>query len=199
MASKSTPISQLPVYAQNSMPPQQQGFVNEPHRQLVTQAQQAQQSYSMPQSSSQEMVHDDDATVNDVLGCLQKSSPPQPQPQPQQPPPPPHMVMQQQTQSIDATSSAPPWLVHPHYVQQNAIGPASAWYSVLPVSVTELKIMAVCIVLFMALSVLPVSTVVEKYAPFVVENVPHADVLMRSIMMGIGMVIAGKVIMPQAV
>lgn len=83
--SKSTPLTQLPATQQ----PHQ--FVNEQQKHMVTQAQQATQSFALPQNtqSSNDVHVDDDATIQEVLNELNIKSmdnvPSTPQPQQQMP------------------------------------------------------------------------------------------------------------------
>lgn len=75
---KSTPINQLPIN-----PMMQNSFVNEPQRQMVTNAQQAIGNHNMPQNTQVANDIDDDIEIkealNDVNMQLQMQAPPPPQ------------------------------------------------------------------------------------------------------------------------
>lgn len=77
--SKSTPLNQLP--SQPMIPTaqtNQQQFLNEQQKQMVTQAQQAAQAFTLPQNTqmSTDIITDDDATIQEVLNELNASSQP---------------------------------------------------------------------------------------------------------------------------
>lgn len=98
---KSTPINQLP----NAMQ-QTNTFVNDQQKQMITNAQQAINNIAMPQNTQmpQDIVNDDDATIQEVLNQINSSSSHQ-----QAPPSMQHMAqMQQVPQQMPPTQPSVP-------------------------------------------------------------------------------------------
>jgi hypothetical protein len=86
---KSTPISQLPsaMQAQNT-------FVNDQQKQMIQNAQQAIQNINLPQNTQiqQDIVNDDDATIQEVLNHINSSQHQQQQQVHHAPPPTTHSI-----------------------------------------------------------------------------------------------------------
>jgi len=73
---KSTPLSQLPNTQQQPTLPNNPTFVNDQQRQIFVQAQQAAQTFTLPQNTqaSNDMGTEDDMTIQDALDALNASA-----------------------------------------------------------------------------------------------------------------------------
>lgn len=194
-AAKSTPIAQLPFSAPSPQPPAAQpqqpppGYVNEQHRQLIAQAQQAAQAYTLPQPSSQDIAQDDDATINDVLGVLQG--------QQQQ-----HHQQQAQPPGLAGGPSlppgyydqlygqAPPMYSAPTAAQAQPPQPRGLIASIIPFTIDDIRSVIVAVVLFVVASMVPVAGVMSRYVSL--DSIPYADTLVRASIFGVALLVAKK-------
>jgi hypothetical protein len=186
--SKSTPIAQLPFQPQQQpmqmqmqQPPppqladQRHTFVNDQQRQMVSQAQSAAQSYSLPQPSVQTDLYDDDATIQEALQSLQQPSPAhhvqQPQPQPQQFAQP--FAQPFAHQQLPFAPSQPP--------QTNAWMPDA----------DDVRTVLLGVVAFVVASILPITAIVSKYVSLDFE---YADMVVKAAVVGIAIYVGKRVL-----
>lgn len=178
--SKSTPLSQLPQFAQ--MPPQPQPqssqqpqpqpqpqFVNDQHRHMVAQAQQAAQVYSLPQSSTLDIAGDDDATVQEALQFVTGSS---------QPP------------SIVMPLPAPAPHQYPVAFPTATLSASSAAGGMLQLTENELKVILLATGAFLLASLIPVAPLIERYLATYLVGVPRPDLFLRTAICGIAAFVA---------
>lgn len=192
---KSTPISQLPYGSMPPPPVQQQpaqppppAYINDQHRQLVAQAHQAAQVYTMPQTSTQDIAPDDDATINDVLGCLQA-----PGGAVAMPPPPHDPAMYEQMARAYGLPGAPPLVVAPQGAPARGAGgggAAAVIASLLPFGLEDLRAVLVAVVLFVAASLLPLGPVVARFS--CISGVPYGELLLRAAVFGVALLVSRR-------
>lgn len=183
---KSTPLSSLPTFTVQQQQQQQQSHqqhpgagdpslmvVNDTHRQIIAQAQQAAQNYTLPQPSTHD-VYEDDTTIQEALASIHAASaaasaqqqahaPPLPHPLPfaaMQPPPsalPPGMML----------NSMPP----AHMVAQG--GPSCSGNFI-----DDAWVIIAGVAGYLIASFLPVNLIVDRFAAL--ASVPYASVLLRA-------------------
>ncbi|OYV74995.1 MAG: hypothetical protein B7Z66_14545 [Chromatiales bacterium 21-64-14] len=218
---KSTPVSQLP---QQQQQPQHIGqFVNDQHRQIVAQAQNAAQNFAMPQTTSggagvlsgsteeadiqealalvtgavpvtaadvgqgqgqvQTVQHQEDP---EIAALRQQQAQLQAQMQAQR------LQMQQQQQqqqqqqvntSAGATSNASNASNASSPKDEPSAFSSFASYFRLPDS-DEIRIALIGISAYILVTLLPVSDLLSRFVP-ALDGVPHADVLVRALLIGI--------------
>lgn len=185
--SKSTPLSQLPMTSDAASM-----FVNDQQRNIVQQAQQAQQTFSVPQSSQQtssqimpDVSADDDMMLQEMFKTLQQPGEmPPPQQVPAQSPPAPatslHVPPAYDTMHTDQ------YYHMPAASQQGGL----AWLtSFLPSMDDAQRILVVAAVIF-AVGLVPFVSLAAKYVP--VDKLPHADLLFKAIVASIVIYIVSK-------
>lgn len=198
---KSTPLTQLPnppSQQQMQTPqPQQHQYVNDQHRQLITQAHTAAQNFTMPVNTQLggEYTRDEDATIQETLSHLNGDSQtiqqlPPLQQLPQSPPvtsatftpPPPHPPMT--APAPMASSGSMSNLPQPAQMQYSATSPSTeVWWSFIGNS--ELKLVAIVVIITILISILPVEHFLNEYLPSFILRLPYADVIGRSLVAGI--------------
>jgi hypothetical protein len=209
MASKSTPLSQLPfpqaqtsgqVPAGSTLPPGhpahpgQAGhpthpaqvaagcYVNDQHRHIVTQAQQAAQNYTLPQSSTQDMsaMRDADPTVQEAFNNYMSGSQIDGAP------------------AAGATSptggmAAPSAPQFDYFVQPAAAGSAAATglAAAMPNTV-EIRLAVTVTAAFILINALPCADWLSRRLPQVFDQVPNGDVVIKAVLLGILVLIAAR-------
>ena len=213
--SKSTPIAQLPFQGISDRGgPQQQAspgggggvFVNDQHRQIIAQAQHAAQNYTMPQSSSHDISHEDEATIQETLQYINSSSAPL-----QMPPAHMQQAQMQQTQQSQQSQMQQAQMQQAAYLQYDPQPPPavhggmdpslfgygmSAPPMVLPQQASSLVrqnvwmparddawIVLMGVIAYVLLSVLPIEKIAGHYIAF--DKIPYSDVLFKAAIMGV--------------
>lgn len=186
--SKSTLINQIPGggFANNT-----NQFINEPQRQMVTQAQNAVQNFPMPQMQS-DVIPENENSIQDMLNELSSGSVPQMQEQLTMPPPPQtppshqhHPMMSfPQPSMLDssllndmqaAAATGFPGMQHdkqPMSSVQNLV----AWNN-------DIKTVTLAMGLFIVISALPIEKYVGRYVAL--ERIPYSHVLVKAVVFGI--------------
>ena len=209
--SKSTPISQLPFqqqHPQQQVPQQQQppSFVNDQHRQIVAQAQHAAQQYTLPQpSSGAAPPPDDDITIQEAYQYIQghashappHASPPHAQQHPLQ--------QQQPQQHVQHPPSASPefgmggpdsWSSSSQMIQtgdqssssNSGGGGVLSW---IP-NAEDVRHVVIGVVAFLIVSICPVKSIMGKFIDTASLPVPHADTLVKCLIMTVALFIGRK-------
>jgi hypothetical protein len=205
---QSTPIAQLPMQQQQQQQQQllqqqlqlQQhqaatggggvgggggAFVNEPHRQIVAQAQHAAQNYAMPQPTSHDpqLMMDDDATVREATHHFMQSAMEGPPP----PPPPPGPIMGLQEPLLPSyfpiTSTA-------GQSMGGGGGDGPSW--TLP-GLADARIALLGAIVYIMVSMLPVQGLLERFAS-PVASFPFAEVIVKAVCVGIALLIGNNII-----
>ena len=169
--SKSTPISQLPI-----APQQQQMFVNDQQRQMVNQAQQAQQNFQMPQNTSTSEVQEDESAVLEVLSQLNTSV----QAAVPLPPPPPPQVQQMQPQLAemwrDAYAAAMP--------EQVEMPEQKSTSSIVPfMNNNDLMLAIYVVVAVILVNFIPIDRAIGRYVA--IDKIPFSDLMIKALLAGV--------------
>lgn len=195
---KSTPIHQLPPFQQHQQQ-QQSTFINDQHRQIVSQAQDAVSNFSLPTNSQmQSDMQEDDVTIREVLqqigGASAQQQPPSAVPQHPPPQPPPQMVAVQQQQQPpiqQAAAWAAPLPYQPHPASEDAFmfmamqqqgGSQQSQQGGLLNRIffsSEARSAWLVAALYVAVALLPVEGLLGRYAA-VTERFPHAGLALRA-------------------
>lgn len=166
--SKSTPINQIP-----------QQFVNEPQRQMITQAQQAAQHFTMPQSSqlAPDVIPENDNSIQDMLnelngmGSIPADVPTQmPSPMLQMPPTRP-MVLTDHDMMIPPPTTT------------TTMQTLFEWNN-------DLKMIVIAMCLFVFVSLVPIEVYVSKYISL--SHIPYYNILIKAVVFGAILLIASK-------
>lgn len=214
---KSTPISQLPA----SMQTGNGNFINEQQKQMITQAQQAISTMSMPQSSHNlDIASEDDATIQEVLNQINRPSSPQPQvsiPPPQEPvmhSPPPQVFMPQQV-PFQQYAPPPPQIdlqsLYGLLQQQNQTSAIQDMSTTPPGNVSnvasvtsnvfeqfinvfgeDIKLGLIIIVAYTVIQFAPVTKLLSKYVA--IEKIPHHTIIINSLIMALIVILTKRVL-----
>lgn len=188
--SKSTPLNQLP--ATNTVP----SFVNDQQRTFVSNAQQAAQQFSLPQSAqlSNDVVADDDTTIQEVLNQLNagnmnsQDQDPDAAVQESYVSDAPMMYQQQQQQPMMMMGA-------PQLPQKMAmVAPASA-ASYLPAAILndrDLKNAIVAMIAFVIVSLLPIERFV--YAYISIDKIPYSNLIVKAVLCGVVVYVIKKLV-----
>jgi hypothetical protein len=201
--SKSTPLNALPTANVNpiAQPTPAPGFVNDTQRQMVMQAQQAAQGFQLPQSSN-DVIVDDDATINDVLNQFNGNNaqtenhlvPPQLQTQPallQTQPTQGYNLMETMTNDPSAMyGNQMSGFQQPNINMMESLAQHSNIENNGFLNDPELKIALYAIGVFFIVSVLPVDTFINRYVAL--QKVPYSNVLVRALLAGIVIYLLAK-------
>lgn len=190
---KSTPINQLP----NQLP-NQNTFVNDQQRQMITQAQQAINNSTMPQNTQlpSDMLTEDDSVIQDMLNNLNTSE------QQQQIP---SMSQQEEIMRLAAMNNLninnlpqaqfnnPVFGMQPQYNMQQPQQPVQN-HSNYVQQLTQLfsndfKLIAIVIAVVLIVQFVPFHTYIGKY--IAIDKIPYNDIILRAIIAG-GLVIVLK-------
>lgn len=191
--SKSTPLNQIPANFQGQASGQ---FVNDQQRQMITQAQQAAQNFTMPQNSQlqPDIIPDNDNTIQDMLNELNGNAPIQDAPpmmmyhQPQVPQP--NMMENSLLNDQPNIPMMFPQNNNPSLQMQPQGKPD---FASLLVWNNDLKLVIVSIGLFIAVSVLPIEKYVFQY--IALDHIPYSHVLIKAIIFGVALFVLTKIVL----
>jgi hypothetical protein len=197
--SKSTPIAQLPMGPPPTQPmtaPSREGtnnFINDQQRNLVQQAQQAQQNFSMPQNSqlSADVGNDDDATFQEVLNHLNSDT-----------------IQQPRVVSAPLSQQAPQHMMHNQNFLQNA-PQGGVYYPEYPQGFDPTQMMPqgsygdkftgvfsdaksaffIAAIVFVVL-LIPIGSFIGKYIPL--DKIPHSYSIVQAILIGFSITLINK-------
>ena len=196
---KSTPISQLPSQ------PGAQGFVNEQQKQLFNQAQTAVQNMTLPQNTqpSADIVHDDDATIQEVLNSF-NNSPSQPtiehMTQPSQ-----SLSMNPTMQQLMAQAQMSPAGLDP--MMLNMLSAASSQGMTMPppstsyvssienfihVFADDIKLAAIVFIAFVAVNFVSLERFIGRY--IAIERIPYHDILLKALLAAVAIIVVRRII-----
>lgn len=194
--SKSTPLTQLPSQPMMPSPssaPQQQ-FLNDQQKQMVTQAQQAQQTFTLPQNTqmSADVVMDDDATIQEVLNELNSTQQPIPMPPMQDP-----MQFQQHIpqmtmnplQDINMlTPSSNPSKEGESASVQNEDAPVEKndgiFHKLFTHFLKDVKLILILVLSYVLITFIPVQKFISNYF-MSIERIPYSYVIVKAILTSI--------------
>jgi hypothetical protein len=189
---KSTPLSQLPNASQ-----QQNAFVNDQQKQMITSAQTAIQNIQMPQNTQipPEIMNDDDATIQEVLNQInsQKApSPPQiptisPSVMPQQPPTPSPNMFEQFQMNNDFYAPMPPMMPMPP--QPSPVQNVDMFVSFFA---DDIKLAGLVLSVYIMVNFIPIGSLLGKY--FAIDKIPYHDILLKGLLCATIVVFAKKMI-----
>lgn len=183
---KSTPLNQLPNSPQSSSSPQ---FVNDQHRHIVNQAQNAVQNFTLPTNTQlgEEYSRDEDTTIQETLMQLNGSDISQAPMLSTHQHRPTQMHVQTLPQPLPSPSQTYSQQQQQHYPQP--IPPMQTvyndrWWSSLG-EIDELKIVGLVILVSFVVTLLPIDHMLATYVPVMLSSMPYSDTMMRSIVCGI--------------
>lgn len=191
--SKSTPLNQIPSNFQGQPSGQ---FVNDQQRQMITQAQQAAQNFTMPQNSQlqPDIVPDNDNSIQDMLNELNGNAPIQDSPQ---------MMMYHQQHLPQPNMMENPLLndqpniqmMYPQNTNNNptSIPEGKPDFASLLVWNNDLKLVIVSIGLFIVVSVLPIEKYVFQY--IALDHIPYSNVLIKAVIFGVVLFVLTKIVL----
>ena len=190
--SKSTPINQLPI--QNL---QQNTFVNEQQRQMITQAQQAIGNSQLPQNTQlpSEMLNEDDAVIQDMLNNLNTQQDPSYVQQ--------HQAMAQQQQQQQQISQEDLLRYANNMNINQVLSPYQTIQQVPTVNVpitkqfttllsSEIKLAGIVFVAVVLVHLIPFSKIISKYVAL--EKIPYHDILLRASLAAMIVIIMKKLL-----
>lgn len=211
--SKSTPLSQLPSSLQGSHQ-NQNTFVNDHQKQMITQQQQAVNSISMPQNTQlpQDIINDDDATIQEVLNHISQQSGGQ---QAQQ------TIPQNMVQPLQQNIAQEPqgMSAYDNMMLQNIMAGGSAFglddiphnqkthgltgvntnalhssnlNMFMNVFADDIKLAILVLVLVVAVNFVQIGSILGKY--IAIEKIPYHDILLKAILVAVLVVIFKRVI-----
>ena len=199
---KSTPIHQLPPFQQHQQQ-QQSSFINDQHRQIVSQAQDAVSNFSLPTNSQmQSDIQEDDVTIREVLQQIggsqqqgqplqqQQSAPPLPPPVQQaiqQAPGPTQWLAPSQTQHQQISEDV--FMLPYMAVQQQQQGllqssPQQQGLLNRLLFSSEARSAWLVAALYVVVALLPVDAVLGRYAA-VTDRFPHAALALRAALLAL--------------
>ena len=205
---KSTPLNQLP-----NNPMLQNSFVNEPQRQIVTNAQQAVGNMNMPQNT--QMLPDggdDDAEIqealNDVNAQLMQQQQPQRPPQmmgaathvqeseymAQQPPqymPMPNIPIENQAEMMFMQGAGPSRYIH----APSPVAPAPSFTisDIMTRFADDVKLAVTIATVVAAVHFIPFDSIIGKY--FAIENIPYHDIILRAVFAAIIVIVVKNLVL----
>lgn len=184
---KSTPLNQLPNH------PASPAFMTDQQRQIVSQAQQAAQNFTLPQNTQASSdiinVDDDDATVQEVLQQLNQKIPISAPPPPPPPPPSLHEPPSQTTADFVPHAAGPSPAEFGGYgaaaygygggfpMVQDASG-ASRWYAIWEDK--DVKLLGIVLIAYAAVTLLPVEKLVYHYVAL--HHVPYSNLIIKAVL-----------------
>lgn len=200
---KSTPLTQLPTSQSQQQQPQ---FVNDQHRQLITQAHTAAQNFTMPVNTQLggDYSREEDATIQETLMHLNGSdSSAHPTSAIQQLPPLSQPSSSHTPSAMPTPMSAPLPMPMPmsspmpmpmptsgnmsmpmtSYAYPHANQALEPWWSFMGDS-AELKLVAIVILITLALSLVPFERLVVDYLPSMISKLPYSEVVGRALAAG---------------
>lgn len=202
---KSTPLSSLPnmhlqqptTHVSPSNPPQ---FVNDQQRRIVTQAQHASQSFTLPQNTqhSNDIMNEDNATIQDALEALNRdtSASPQATNHPSQQEIDDYMLSMQHEQQqpiaynpdiSDLLQSQQQLHVHSPGgevdMKSKLINDILSWND-------ELKIALFGTAIFVFVHAFPIEKYIYKYVSL--DKIPNSNMVIKAVIMFIGILVVAK-------
>lgn len=205
---KSTPLSQLP----NAMQ-QQTSFVSDQQKQMITNAQQAINNISMPQNTQipNDIINDDDATIQEVLNHINLSQsqqqPQLPQQQQVQQQMPIHKQMdmnqymsQQMQQPYDIDAALSNQMAMQNLMQQMPQQPQSAMAVHTGSSIEmffhmfgdDLKLAILILTMIILVHFIPIGSILGRY--IAIDKIPYHDILLKALLASILVVLTKKLV-----
>jgi hypothetical protein len=205
---KSTPISQLPsvMQAQNT-------FVNDQQKQMITNAQQAIQNINLPQNTQiqQDIINDDDVTIQEVLNHINSSQ--QQQQQPMHPPatqqhPNANTYMQQEIpdQQMMIQNLMNQGMMNQGMINQNLMnqgmmqqpslshhGGMSNIDMFFHMFADDIKIALLVLTLFMLTNFIPVGSILGRY--IAVDKIPYHDIILKGLLCAVLFILTKKFVL----
>lgn len=195
---KSTPISQLP----STLP--QPSFVSDQQKQMITNAQAAIQTMNLPQNTqtSNDIVNDDDPTIQELLNQLNQGNAQQPATQqaPVQFPQMPSQVypmlqndfneqflLQQQQNILQQQQPINPIL--PGVTPQSMTTTFDFFFNFFA---DDIKIALIVFAVVVSIHFIPVSGILSKY--IAIDKVPYHDVILKGLLAACLVIITKKVV-----
>lgn len=170
--SKTTPINQLPL----GQPPPQM-FVTDQQRQMVNQAQQAQQTFQMPQTTTGTEVHEDESAVLEVLNQLNSNV----QSATSMPPPPPMQQPQPQAPLADLWRDA--YSVIPEQIPVQVEKTNSLPF----MNNADLMTAAHVALAVVIVSFIPIDKIIGRY--IAIDKIPYSGIILKALLAGVVVVV----------
>lgn len=205
---KSTPINQLPAVSQQNM------FVNDQQRHIVTQAQQAIGNSTLPQNTQlpSEVINEDDAAIQDMLNNLSsQQEPPQggpPQYSPHIPLPTGHtqspqeelmriaaannLNINQLNQLMNGYGAPPSYPPSAAQFQPHVQGYARHLAGLKNVFSSELKLAGLVFLVVILVQFVPFHRYIGKYVA--IDKIPYNEIVLRAIVASLVVVVFKKLL-----
>ena len=156
-------------------------FVNDPQRQMVTNAQQAQQNFQLPQPSQaipsqNDLIGDDDATIQDMLNHISAETQ-----VPVQPPEYQQMNVVEPMLSGDMQSQPMQQYVMNDPISQIQHG--NYLSSIVEWNNKDIKVALYVIIAYLVVSFIPIEDLIYKYIQ--VNKIPYSGVIIKAVVAGI--------------
>lgn len=206
--SKSTPLNQLPSMNGFVPTPQQTQFVNEPQRQMVQNAQQAAQNFSMPQNTqlTHDVPNENDSSIQDILNELNvpQNSMNEPHQMPPMPQLPPMHPIDNGTNMMGGGLLPPmdPSIAGVDYANFGAVmnqqayqqgevqsgqDAKSRYIAALMSWNNDIKIALFAVAVFILVSIVPIETYIYKYVAL--DKIPYSATIIKAVVAGILLII----------
>lgn len=191
---KSTPISQLPsaMQAQNT-------FVNDQQKQMIQNAQQAIQNINLPQNTQiqQDIVNDDDATIQEVLNHINSSQQQQQQVHHAPPPPTTHtmpdinyqMDQQMMIQNL-MNQNMINQMQQPSMSHQGGMSNIDMFFHMFA---DDIKIALLILTLFILVNFIPVGSILGRY--IAVDKIPYHDIILKGLLCAVLFILTKKFVL----
>jgi len=191
---KSTPISQLPsaMQAQNT-------FVNDQQKQMIQNAQQAIQNINLPQNTQiqQDIVNDDDATIQEVLNHINSSQHQQQQQVHHAPPPTTHSIpdtnyqMDQQMMIQNLMNqNMMNQMQQPSLSHQGGMSNIDMFFHMFA---DDIKIALLILTLFILVNFIPVGSILGRY--IAVDKIPYHDIILKGLLCAVMFILTKKFVL----
>ena len=191
---KSTPISQLPsaMQAQNT-------FVNDQQKQMIQNAQQAIQNINLPQNTQiqQDIVNDDDATIQEVLNHINSSQQQQQQVHHVPPPPTTHSIpdtnyqMDQQMMIQNLMNqNMMNQMQQPSLSHQVGMSNIDMFFHMFA---DDIKIALLILTLFILVNFIPVGSILGRY--IAVDKIPYHDIILKGLLCAVMFILTKKFVL----
>lgn len=179
--------------------PQQQQFVNDQQRQIVTQAQQASQSFALPQNTQQsnDILNEDTATIQDALEALNENNNSDNKYPPSQQEIDEYMMSMQQQQHPPAYDPDITTLMmqNPHHppaqtmtnevdMKTKLINDIFSWND-------ELKVALFGTAIFVFVHAFPIEKYIYKYVSL--DKIPNSNMIIKAVIMFVGILVVAKI------
>lgn len=197
-------MQQQPLSMQSTPPLAQQHFVNDQQRNIVTNAQQASQSFTLPQNTQQsnDIMNEDTATIQDALEALNNDSSAKGQPVNT------NYQIQPSQQEIDdyiacmQSAQPPPIAYNPdistimmntHQQIPNSIGEVDMKSKLINDILSwndELKVALFGTAIFVLVYAFPIEKYIYKYISL--DKIPNSNMVIKAIIMFVSILIISK-------